>query len=399
MRHRVNDFVERAVRISHRLDRYYRDAFDRTLRDPLVAVVQALINFTRRDPLLPIAGERAFPNEDALAHEIAGLICRFVERTYRGSVALRGGNTKTYGLVKASFEVLANLPAELRQGLFAAPRAYDAWVRFAGPGPLAPPDIDDNGVLSFSIKVMGVDGPKLAEDEQYTQDFTALSAPTFPTPNLPEIIKLERRILDGTPALYFLDPRDSHILDLLMQGLFARANANPLELNYYSCVPYLHGEGQAVKFYYHSTAPRVSKVPRHPGPNYLREAMTATLANRTVVFNVLVQRQTNPRTMPVENASVIWPTRESPLVPVARVTIPPQRFDSPEQLSFDRYLSFNPWHSLPAHRPLGNQNRARRIIYAEAARCRMAMNGDRHIEPSADFVLGPSRARSTGRFG
>src|SRR5262249_16774878 len=44
--------------------------------------------------------------------------------------------------------------------------------------------------LSIGIKLMGVPGPKLLEDEQFTQDFTGISAPTFTTPDVKENARL-----------------------------------------------------------------------------------------------------------------------------------------------------------------------------------------------------------------
>jgi hypothetical protein len=135
----------------------------------------------------------------------------------------------------------------------------------------------------------------------------------------------------------------------------------------------------------YSVRPRVegrSRVPRRPGPDYLREAMARTLEREEAVFDLMVQLQTDPHRMPVENASVIWPERLSPSRRVATLRIPAQYFTSGEQLEFDRSLSFNPWHALPEHRPLGNQNRARRQIYLHLSRARQAMNRDRHIEPT-----------------
>jgi hypothetical protein len=283
--------------------------------------------------------------------------------------------------------VLPGLSARLRTGIFREPRTYRAWVRFAGPGPMAPPDMDDNGILSIGIKLMGVEGEKLLEDERFTQDFTAISAPTFTTPDVVENVKLQRESLAGTPAFYFLDPFrpfDSHLLDGLMQALFARANTSPLEVRYWSCVPYLFGEGQAVQYTVVPRSPSRSRIPRHPGPDYLREAMAATLARTAVEFDFRVQFQTDPRRMPIENAAVRWPERLSPYVTVARLRLPAQRFDSPRQLAFAGNLSYNPWHSLAAHRPLGNQNRARRRIYLELSRLRQAMNRQPHLEPTGD---------------
>jgi hypothetical protein len=264
-------------------------------------------------------------------------------------------------------------------------------VRFAGPGPALPPDIDDVGVLSFAIKVMGVPGPKLLDDERATQDFMGISTPTFTTPNIRANVKLQGWINRDLPLFYFLDPRDSHVLDLLMNGLWSRTQTSPLETEYYSCVPFLLGEGQAMRYELHPVGAgrsRVPRLPRRPPDDYLREAMQATLAAREARFDFRIQRQTHPARMPIENASVTWPARLSPPVSAATLIVPPQRFDSPAQLAFAKRLSINPWHCMPEHRPLGNQNRARRAIYSELALLRQSMNRTPHVEPdgSGDFI-------------
>lgn len=390
----INDAVQALMRASRRLDPYYRDQFDALFRGPIMAAAQFLINQTRDDPDLEIAEEQELPNEAEITRQIIEQMRAFLVKHYTGKVALRAGNTKTHGLVRANFEVLPDLDDELQQGIFSNPRTYRSWVRFAGPGPFAPADLDDNGILSMSIKLMGVEGKTLLDDEQSTQDFTAISAPTFTTPNIVENLKLQRHIGNGTPVLYFINPLDPHFLDAIMQGVYSRAHANPLELQYYSCVPYLHGEGQAVKYSMRPSDPPESEIPSQPGPNYLREAMADTLREREVCFDFLVQLQTDPSRMPIENASVIWPEELSPYRKVATLRIPVQEFDSPEQMAFVRNLSFNPWHSLPEHRPLGNQNRGRKQIYLELSKFRQEMNEDERIEPTGDETFpglsGPS---------
>ena len=79
-----------------------------------------------------------------------------------------------------------------------------------------------------------------------------------------------------------------------------------------------------------------------------------------------------------------WSETESVPVAVAELVLPPQRFDSAAQLAFAGNLSYNPWHSLPAHRPLGNQNRARRTIYLELSKLRQRMDGEARIEPTGE---------------
>jgi hypothetical protein len=115
--------------------------------------------------------------------------------------------------------------------------------------------------------------------------------------------------------------------------------------------------------------------------------MVATVAAHDVEFDLLVQVQTDAHRMPIENAAVKWPERLSPFVPVATIRIPRQRFDSPEQLRFASVLSYNPWHCIAEHRPLGNQGRARYRLYAELSRLRQTMNGTPHYEPTGDEVF------------
>jgi hypothetical protein len=385
----VNDTLDSFIKFTRRFTRT-RNAFDAAFREPLFSTAQFFVNLGRKDEHLAIAEEKPLPDEEELAKQIADQMCAFMSKHYTGGVALRAGNTKTHGLVKAEFIIEPGLPEELRQGVFQEARTYKALVRFAGPGPFAPPDVDDNGVLSISIKLLGVEGEKLLDDEKMTQDFTGISAPTFTTPNVRENLKLQKRISDGTPVLYFLNPFDSHLFDAVMQGLYAKLRGSPLEARYYSCVPYLFGEGRAVQYTIRPRDVRRTRVPRRPSANYLREAMVKTLGEREVLFDFLVQVQTDPHRMPVENSSVRWPEKLSPYRKVATLRIPAQKFDSPEQLSFDRNLSFNPWHCVAAHRPLGNQNRARRHIYFATSKFRQRMNGDERIEPSASDYSWPA---------
>jgi hypothetical protein len=382
---RLNDLLVALINAERRVDPYFRPTFDRLFRRRLANVVQRLIVARRTHGDAVLGEETLLPDEAEITASIVEAMSAFTHRTYDHALpAQRAGNTKTYGVVRAAVEVSLDLPADLRHGLFATPRRFPAWVRFAGPGPLAPPDLKDNGILSIGVKVMGVPGPKLLHDEQRTQDLTGISAPTFTTPTVAENVKLQRRIGDGTPILYFLHPRDSHLLDGLMQGLYAKTQTNPLYEQYWSCSTYRLGDRQAIHY---SIRPRRvvrTRMPRHPSDDYLREAMVTTLADTHVDFDILVQRQTDARRMPIEDDGVEWPESLSPFVPVATLHVPAQRFDSDRQLAFAGNLSYNPWHSLAAHRPLGSQNRARRTIYLELSELRQRMSGTPHVEPTGD---------------
>lgn len=391
---RVLDAISGAlVALTHferRFDPFFRPAFDAVLREPLTALVTWLINLGRHDEGLGLAEERMQPDEEAHLQDIIDTFTAQMRGLWEPGYFERGGNTKTHGVVRAEFTVRDDLPEHMRRGIFAAPRTYPAWVRFSGPGPYVTPDIDDVGFMSMSIKLMGVPGPKLLDHERATQDLFGTSVPTFVSPDTRANAQLQHWSLKNAQFFYFLNLRDPHVLDGIMNLLWTKTQTSPLESQYFSCTAFLLGEGQAMQYSFRSrltSRSRVPRVPLRPPDDYLRQAMAATLARQDVEFDILVQVQTDPRRMPIENSAVMWPTRRSPRVPAAVLRIPRQTFDSPEQLAFARVLSYNPWHCIPEHRPLGNVNRARRRMYYELSKLRQGMNGVQHYEPDGSEVF------------
>jgi hypothetical protein len=369
-------------RLERRAEFLYRPRFDRWLRAPLFSAAQALQNARRKDEHLQLAEEKLLPGEGELTLEIIDELTKFTRENWLPGGAQRFGNTKTFGVLRGEFSVLPDLPGNLRRGLFAEPRTYPAWVRFSGPGPYAPPDLEDLGQCSVGIKVMGVPGPKLMDDERFTQDLILVSPASFVTPNIRENAKLQRWVRAKAPLAYAINPGDSHLLHLFMQLLYSPMHANPLEVQYYSNVPFLLGAGQAVQYSLKPCLPGRTPIPARPAENYLRDAMIRTLDAGPWTFDFMVQVQTDQFRMPIEDATVKWPEGLSPYIPVAQLRLPAQRFDSDEQLAFADVLRYNPWHSLAEHKPLGNSNRARRQMYWELARLRQAMNQVEHVEPT-----------------
>ena len=241
--------------------------------------------------------------------------------------------------------------------------------------------------MSISIKLMGVPGPKLMDEERHTQDLVGVSPPTFVTPDTKANAHLQKWSVKNAQIFHFLNFTRPHVLDLIMQGLWIKAQSSPFEAPYFSDVPYLMGEGQAMQYSVWpttTTRTRIPRLPLRPPDDYLRDAMVATLARQDVALDFRIQLQTDPHLMPIENAGVLWPERLSPRVSVATLHLPKQNFDSPAQIAFARRLSYNPWHCVPEHRPLGNQSRARRRMYYELSQLRHRMNDVPHFEPAGD---------------
>jgi hypothetical protein len=130
--------------------------------------------------------------------------------------------------------------------------------------------------------------------------------PTFVSPDTRANAQLQHWSYQNAALFYFLNPKDSHILDSLMQGLWTKTQTSPLEGDYYSCVPYLLGEGQAMQYSFRTrlaTRTSVPRLPFRPPDNYLRDAMVATLAKQDVEFDILIQVQTDPFLMPISRSS------------------------------------------------------------------------------------------------
>ena len=88
---------------------------------------------------------------------------------------------------------------------------------------------------------------------------------------------------------------------------------------------------------------------------------------KAAVFDLYIIPQTDPVKMPVENPTVRW---NSDPVPVATIKIEPQTFDTKERMKECEAASFNPWHALAEHMPLGGVNRARKAVYSASVKVR-----------------------------
>jgi hypothetical protein len=83
--------------------------------------------------------------------------------------------------------------------------------------------------------------------------------------------------------------------------------------------------------------------------------------NKPVEFTFSIIPQVDPAANPIEDPTVRWGAGP---VPVATIRIDPQTFDTPDRMKQAEEMSFDPWHALVEHRPLGGINRARRAVYA-----------------------------------
>jgi hypothetical protein len=320
-----------------------------------------------------------YPSPDEQVH-VDSLINRLrdkMRRDYAGGRTLRDAHPKMHGCVRAEFAIEPQLPDEARIGVFKEPRTFQAWVRFSNQSGTVGPD-STRDIRGMAIKLLDVEGPKLLSSglDGTTQDFIFISDRRFVTKDIVEFDGLVKSLLSGflSAAWFFLNPFDSHLRVLRNLLCSLKHCDDVLDIQYYSASPYLFGP-RAVKYSVKPSSPQSITPPDKSTDDYLREMLARRLATDSATFDFMVQFQMDPYRMPIEDPGVAWNEKVSPFQKVATLTIPAQEFDSIEQRTFGDNLSFNPWHCLPEHRPLGGINRARRQIYQTLSAFRHQQNG------------------------
>ena len=296
-----------------------------------------------------------------------------------GTRMMRQAESKMHGCLRAQFTVLKDIDPKYRVGVFAEPKTFDAILRFsnAATGITNDAKKDQRGL---AMKLIGVEGEKLMIDEHGadTQDFIGLNYETFVAKSVKEFNGLLKAFTSGKfkLLLYALNPFHWGLLRRVSKA--ASIIGSLLEQNYWSTTAFQLGDGQAMKFMFRSTLYQESEVPAKPSPDFLKERMSEFLKESDVSFDFLVQLQTNADKMPIEDPTVKW---SSEFVKIGILHIPKQHFDEDKNRQFGEALSFNPWHSLPVHRPLGGLNRARLAIYGQLSTFRNKTNGIEPFEP------------------
>ena len=301
-------------------------------------------------------------NEDALAQRIADILRRKMERDYPAGATKRDAHPKQVGVLRATFSVEPNLPQNLRVGVFAEARSYDAWVRLSNANGTPQSDAVKD-VRGCAIKLLNVAGERIPEsDEPTTQDFLMVSMPTMPLGTVKLFHDAIYYSIERTALLFvakMLVTGQSKVLKGLERSKFNPTS--PLDIRYWSTTPYRFGTDRVVKYSLVPTSTLRSSLPATLGDSYLSEQMHEHLAQADATFDFKLQLRTP--TMPIEDAAVEWREDESPFIKVATLRIAKQDFRSAERDELSETLAFSPGHALAAHRPLGAVNRARMHIY------------------------------------
>jgi hypothetical protein len=340
------------------------------------------------------------PDEQDTDRQLIEVLRGISQTTYKDSGhALRSVHAKSHGLLQAELEVAAGLPPTLAQGLFAHPGRYQAVMRFS----TIPGDILDDSVSvprGLAVKIIGVAGDRLPGSEgDTTQDFLLVEGPAFAAPTAKKFLgslKLLAKTTDKAPGLKKALSAAWRGVEAIVEsaggesGLLKTLGGHPedhiLGESFFSQVPIRYGDYIA-KISIAPVSAELSALTNAPlnvngKPNGLRDAVREFFAARTGIWELRAQLCTDLETMPVEDASIPWPEDNSPYIAVGRITVQPQDSWSDANVkAIDDGMSFNPWHGISAHQPLGSVMRARKAAYKMSAEFRGKRNGCPMHEP------------------
>lgn len=322
--------------------------------------------------------------------------------------AVRDAHAQGYGLVRAEFEILPGLSAPYAQGIYATPGKHDAVIRFSNGSPHAGADLGLGSATGIAVKIFDVPGKTLLDDEpdSKTFDYANINAPVFFCNTVEHYLFIQglfinapKYVAEGKPGVHrfmreFLTgkgtlPEDEWAWDELLT--FVRLASGPavnlLSSSYWTMGAVRHGDYIA-KVAFKPTPDSAANVRRRAldltsTASVFRPALVAELRERPSEFDVQVQLCVDLDRMPVEDLTVEWSETLAPPVTVAKLRLPRQDISSDDNLERMDALSFTPWRTREAHRPLGNIQLTRKEVYRRVSIRRHTLNRQPRIEPTS----------------
>ena len=314
--------------------------------------------------------------------------------------AVRSVHAKAHAILEGRMVVADNLPPELAQGLFARPSEHKVYMRIStNAGDILPDTI--SLPRGLALKVLDVEGERLAGAEGTTQDFIMVNGPVFQTKtadkflgNLKMLAATTNRMEGVKEAVSGVARGLNTVLSAVgiespkLQSLGGAPNIDPLGEIYYSVTPFRYGDHIA-KFSIAPVAPALvalkdQEIDATDNPDAIRDTIRSEMQGIDGVWEFRVQLCRDLEKQPVEDPTVQWGEEEAPFHTVATITVPHQdSWDAARVQAVNEEMHFMIWTGLAVHRPLGNINRARREAYLHSTGFRERFNRCPVHEPGA----------------
>ena len=291
-----------------------------------------------------------------------------------GGCPMRAFHVKAHAGLRAELHVGADIPADARHGVFAAPRVWPALVRVSNGFSATMWDWFPD-LVGFAVKLEGVEGPSLLPDDTAppSQDFLALNRRYLPVNDAADlmVISMATKNFITAPFMLLKGLGLVHGAQVILwtlgwsfKRLFLRSAVTP---DFFGVAPIALGE-TPVKFRW---TPQSRRAGSWLGgfKSFLRRDLKHRLAAGDLRFDLSVQFYVDNHSTPIDGGWP-WPEHRTPWVRIAELVIARTDLDSAAALADTaaaNALAFNPWNAIAAHRPIGNIQRARGLIYQRSS--------------------------------
>lgn len=262
----------------------------------------------------------------------------------------------------AELEVLADLPAHARHGLFAHPGRYPVWVRLSSGGVDRQSDRRPD-IRGFAFRVFGVSGDAALGGKTEHQDFSLINQTAFAFATSEPFFGLVLAAGRSPAALLAWLFKTYGLVGGLKQlkkmvATFGKPFGGFACERFASTLPLAFGP-YAVKWRLlppagHSPLPDANA---DWGADFARHT-----AQGPLVYRLQAQFFEDEERTPIEDASREWLEADAPFVDLALLTVNPPPADEAARRQAERSV-YDPWQALAAHRPLGEVMRARKVVY------------------------------------
>ncbi|MGC4095170.1 MAG: hypothetical protein QM756_46075 [Polyangiaceae bacterium] len=282
--------------------------------------------------------------------------------------------------VGAVGELVVELKGGQGAGVFAQDGArFPVYARFSNAASRRQPDkLPDARALA--IKLVGVPGRKFIPglEDELTQDFLCLSEPSIPFRDPDEFMIFQRASKDGPLPLlprFFSGFGLSRGLQVLKRLAKSKNLTSYATSDFHTVAPIAWGDTAAKLGFFPLQS---GEVPSEGGADRFRHDLLKRFEAGPLAWAVRAQLFVDDTCTPIEDTSVTW---SAPWIELGRLTLKqrnPARGDELDALV--EKLSFDPWHAIEAHRPLGAVMRARRIAYGASVIARSASPEPKSVE-------------------
>lgn len=287
----------------------------------------------------------------------------------------RALHAKVHGAARVTFTVRDDVPAFARQGIFAEARSYRGVARFSNGGRARKPDAEPD-LRGLAMKLVEVDGPKELGSAR-TQDLLFVDAERIPFRTPAEFVTVIDAARTPATALFkLLGGLGLRTFGLLgdVRRVVLAGPPSLADLRYHGVGPLKCGPFamrlHLTPLHVPSSDAVQTHATRRREPDYLGAELRERLRRGALEFKLSAQFFESNEGEPIEDTTRVWKSEAVDLATIRLTAASESLAARVEQLSFD------PWHCLKEHRPLGATQRARKHAYFASIQARGAASDD-----------------------